>query len=161
MIQGRDFTCVAETVNTIESWLGSLPGHVYANVRQPLLSTRNLAHMTPLSAVWAGERNAHLDGPPLLFAKTEGATPFRLSLHVAARSVPRRGCDVCLRDGANPPATLQPKRDRGMTGTEPKASRLASLILPCRPPDAGGLSHGSHSVGATGGFSAGQFQECQ
>ncbi len=39
--------------------------------------------MMPLSAVWAGpERNEHLDGPPLLFAKTEGATPFRLSLHV-------------------------------------------------------------------------------
>jgi len=33
--------------------------------------------------VWAGpDRNEHLDGPPLLFAKTEGATPFRLSLHV-------------------------------------------------------------------------------
>src|SRR5712675_609413 len=42
-----------------------------------------LAHMMPLSAVWAGpQRNEHLNGPPLLFAKTEGATPFRLSLHV-------------------------------------------------------------------------------
>src|SRR5258705_5866988 len=39
--------------------------------------------MCPLSAVWAGpERCAHLDGPPLLIAKTKGATPFRLSLHV-------------------------------------------------------------------------------
>src|SRR5262249_55564774 len=39
--------------------------------------------MIPLSAVWAGpERNEHLAGPPLLFAKTDGATPFRLSLHV-------------------------------------------------------------------------------
>ena len=83
MIQGRDFTCIAETVNAVEAWLGSLPGHVYANVRQPPVSTLNLAHMMPLSAVWAGpERNEHLDGPPLLFAKTEGATPFRLSLHV-------------------------------------------------------------------------------
>ena len=83
MIQGRDFTCIAETVNAVEAWLGSLPGHVYANVRQPPVSTLNLAHMMPLSAVWAGpERNQHLDGPPLLFAKTEGATPFRLSLHV-------------------------------------------------------------------------------
>ena len=83
MIQGRDFTCISETVNAIEAWLGSLPGHVYANVRQPPVSTLNLAHMMPLSAVWAGpDRNEHLDGPPLLFAKTEGATPFRLSLHV-------------------------------------------------------------------------------
>jgi type IV secretion system protein TrbE len=83
VIQGRDFTCIAETVNAIEAWLGSLPGHVYGNVRQPLVSTLNLAHMMPLSAVWAGpDRNEHLNGPPLLFAKTEGATPFRLSLHV-------------------------------------------------------------------------------
>jgi type IV secretion system protein VirB4 len=83
VIQGRDFTCIAETVNAIEAWLGSLPGHVYGNVRQPLVSTLNLAHVMPLSAVWAGpDRNDHLDGPPLLFAKTEGATPFRLSLHV-------------------------------------------------------------------------------
>jgi type IV secretion system protein TrbE len=83
VIQGRDFTCIAETVNAVEAWLGSLPGHVYANVRQPPVSTLNLAHMIPLSAVWAGpERNEHLGGPPLLFAKTEGATPFRLSLHV-------------------------------------------------------------------------------
>jgi type IV secretion system protein VirB4 len=83
VIQGRDFTCIVESVNAIEAWLGSLPGHVYANVRQPPVSTLNLAHMIPLSAVWAGaQRNEHLGGPPLLFAKTEGATPFRLSLHV-------------------------------------------------------------------------------
>ena len=83
VIQGRDFTCIAESANAVEAWLGSLPGHVYANVRQPPVSTLNLAHMMPLSAVWAGpERNDHLGGPPLLFAKTEGATPFRLSLHV-------------------------------------------------------------------------------
>ena len=31
-IQGRDFTCMVETVNAVEAWLGSLPGHAYANV---------------------------------------------------------------------------------------------------------------------------------
>ncbi|HLN22777.1 MAG TPA: conjugal transfer protein TrbE [Patescibacteria group bacterium] len=83
VIQGRDFTCMAESLNAVEAWLGSLPGHVYANVRQPPVSTLNLAHMIPLSAVWAGpERDEHFDAPPLLFGKTEGATPFRLSLHV-------------------------------------------------------------------------------
>lgn len=82
-IQGRDFTCMVETVNAVDAWLGSLPGHAYANVRQPPISTLNLAHMAPLSAVWAGpECNAHLGGPPLLLAKTEGSTPFRFSLHV-------------------------------------------------------------------------------
>jgi len=38
--------------------------------------------MMPLSSVWAGpKRNEHLDAPPLLVTKTNGATPFRLSLH--------------------------------------------------------------------------------
>src|SRR5271169_385655 len=83
VIQGRDFTCMAESVNAVEAWLGSLPGHVYANVRQPPVSTLNLAHMIPLSAVWAGPaRDEHFQAPPLFFAKTEGATPFRFSLHV-------------------------------------------------------------------------------
>jgi type IV secretion system protein TrbE len=83
VIQGRDFTCMVETVNTVEAWLGSLPGHAYANVRQPPVSTLNLAHMLPLSAVWAGPaRDEHLAAPPLFFARTEGSTPFRFSLHV-------------------------------------------------------------------------------
>ena len=83
VIQGHDFTCIVETVNAIEAWLGSMPGHTYANVRQPPISTLNLAHMIPLSAVWAGEGwDEHLGAPPLFVAKTEGSTPFRFSLHV-------------------------------------------------------------------------------
>jgi type IV secretion/conjugal transfer VirB4 family ATPase len=83
IIQGRDFAAMAETVNAVDAWLGSLPGHAYANVRQPPISTLNLGHMIPLSAVWAGEgRDEHFGAPSLLFGKTEGSTPFRLSLHV-------------------------------------------------------------------------------
>ena len=83
VVQGRDFTCRVETVNAVDAWLGSLPGHVYANVRQPPVSTLNIAHMIPLSAVWAGPaRDTHLGAPPLFFARTEGSTPFRFSLHV-------------------------------------------------------------------------------
>ena len=82
IVNGLGFTCVRETVNAVEAWLSSLPGHVYANVRQPLVHTLNLAHLMPLSSVWAGPiRNTHLDGPPLLVAKTAGSTPFRLSTH--------------------------------------------------------------------------------
>ena len=83
VIQSRDFTCIVEGVNAIEAWLGSIPGQTYANVRQPPISTLNLAHMMPLSAVWAGPaRDEHLGAPPLFYAKTEGATPFRFALHV-------------------------------------------------------------------------------
>ncbi|WP_186398362.1 conjugal transfer protein TrbE [Stappia sp. P2PMeth1] len=83
IVQGRDFTAMSESVNAVDAWLGSLPGHAYANVRQPPVSTLNLAHMIPLSAVWAGpERDDHFGAPPLLYGRTEGSTPFRFSLHV-------------------------------------------------------------------------------
>lgn len=83
VIQSRDFTAIVEGVNAIEAWLGSIPGQVYANVRQPPISTLNLAHMIPLSAVWAGPaKDEHFDAPPLFYAKTEGSTPFRFALHV-------------------------------------------------------------------------------
>ncbi len=79
---GLGFVTVLETINAVEAWLGSLPGQPYADLRRPILLTPNLAHLLPLSAVWAGDAfNAHLKGPPLLVAATDGATPFRLNLH--------------------------------------------------------------------------------
>jgi type IV secretion system protein VirB4 len=83
VINGLGFTCIRESLNAVEAWLGSLPGHVYANVRQPLVHTLNLAHLMPLSSVWAGPRqNDHLAAPPLFHAETSGSTPFRFSTHV-------------------------------------------------------------------------------
>ena len=83
IVNGLGFTAKRESVNAVEAWLSGLPGHVYANVRQPLVHTLNLAHLVPLSSVWAGPTgNAHLSGPPLLYAETSGSTPFRLSTHV-------------------------------------------------------------------------------
>ena len=81
-VNSAGFTTINETVNAVDAWLGSLPGHTYANVRQPIISSLNLAHMTPLSSVWAGqEYNEHFNAPSLLMAETGGATPFRLNLH--------------------------------------------------------------------------------
>lgn len=83
VINGLGFTCMRETVNAVEAWLSSLPGQTYANVRQPLVHTLNLAHLMPLSAVWAGPaQNQHLRAAPLFYAQTSGSTPFRLSTHV-------------------------------------------------------------------------------
>ncbi len=83
VVNGAGFTTIRESINAVEAWLGSLPGHVYANVRQPLVHTLNLAHLIPLSSVWAGpDRNEHLGGPPLFYAETSGSTPFRFSTHV-------------------------------------------------------------------------------
>ena len=83
IINGRGFVTIRETLNAVEAWLGCLPGNPYANVRQPIVHTLNLAHMMPVSAVWAGpETNRHLNAPPLMMAETRGSTPFRLDLHV-------------------------------------------------------------------------------
>ncbi|WP_286828317.1 MULTISPECIES: conjugal transfer protein TrbE [Kordiimonas] len=83
LIEGQGFTTINETVGAVEAWLSSLPGQAYAHVRGVPLSTLNLDHMMPLSTVWAGEeRNSHLDGPPLISARTHKSTPFRLNLHV-------------------------------------------------------------------------------
>jgi type IV secretion system protein TrbE len=83
IINGRGFVTIRETLNAVEAWLGSLPGNPYANVRQPIVHTLNLAHMMPVSAVWAGPQfNSHLHAPPLMMTETRGSTPFRLDLHV-------------------------------------------------------------------------------
>lgn len=82
-IQSRGLVTINEQLNAVEAWLSSVPGNAYANVRQPIVSTLNLAHLMPVSAVWAGPvRNAHLNAPPLMMTRTEGATPFRLVTHV-------------------------------------------------------------------------------
>jgi type IV secretion/conjugal transfer VirB4 family ATPase len=83
VINGLGFTTIHETINAVEAWLSSLPGHVYANVRMPIIHSLNLAHMMPFSAVWAGpDYNQHLHAPALLYARTTGNTPFRLSNHI-------------------------------------------------------------------------------
>ncbi|MGH1350235.1 MAG: conjugal transfer protein TrbE [Methyloligellaceae bacterium] len=83
VINARGFVTIRETLNAVEAWLGSIPGHVYANIRRPIVHSINLAHMMPVSDLWAGpQQNSHLQGPPLVMAKTKGATPFRLNLHV-------------------------------------------------------------------------------
>ncbi len=75
-----------ETVNALEAYLGSLPGHGYPNLRRPLLSTRNIADLLPVTSVWPGLATNPSpffppNSPPLLWAATAGATPFRVNLH--------------------------------------------------------------------------------
>lgn len=82
IINGRGYVTMPESVNAVDAWLGTIPGNAYANVRQPIVHTLNLAHMMPLSAVWAGPKeNAHLSAPPLIYATTGTHTPFRLVTH--------------------------------------------------------------------------------
>ncbi|MCA8888591.1 MAG: conjugal transfer protein TrbE, partial [Parvularculaceae bacterium] len=83
VLNGLGFVTIRESVNAVDAWLGSLPGHLYANIRAPLIHTLNVAHLAPLSAVWAGQAsNEHLGAPPLIQATTHETTPFRLSTHI-------------------------------------------------------------------------------
>lgn len=82
-INSKGFVTKLETLQSSDAWLGSLPGHVYANVWRPIVNSLNLVHMLPLSAIWSGEeKNNHLDGPPHMITKTGGNTPFRFSTNV-------------------------------------------------------------------------------
>ena len=81
------FAARIESVNTLDAYLGSLPGHGVENVRRPLINTMNLADMLPTSTIWTGLDRAPCpmyppQSPPLMYGVTHGATPFRLNLHV-------------------------------------------------------------------------------
>ena len=81
------FNARIEDVNAVEAFLGTHPGNGYTNVRKPLIHTRSLADFLPLTTIWSGsEFNPcpfyPAKSPPLAYAATNGATPFRLNLHV-------------------------------------------------------------------------------
>lgn len=87
IINGRGFASRIETLNTVEAWLGSLPGHGVENVRRPLINTMNLADLMPTSSIWTGQSTApcpfYPEGSPALMqCATTGNTPFWLNLHV-------------------------------------------------------------------------------
>lgn len=85
LIQAEGFAARIETLNATEAFLGSLPGNWYANIREPLVNTRNLADLVPLNSVWSGSPIApcpfYPDGSPPLMQVASGSSPFRLNLH--------------------------------------------------------------------------------
>lgn len=86
-IERWGFSVRDETLHATQAWLGSLPGHCYANVRRPIVNTLNLAHMMPVSAVWCGAAyNDHLARVtglqrPHVTCSADG-TPFYLSTNI-------------------------------------------------------------------------------
>ena len=87
VIHQLGFAARIETLNTMDAFLGSLPGHGVENVRRPPLNTMNLADLLPTSTIWTGSATAPCpmyppNVPPLMQCVTHGATPFRLNLHV-------------------------------------------------------------------------------
>ncbi len=85
--QNMGFDPRNETINAVEAWLGSLPGHGWYDVRRPLVNTQNLADILPLTSIWAGLATNPCPYYPkntsaLCYGATTGSTPFRLNLHV-------------------------------------------------------------------------------
>jgi type IV secretion system protein VirB4 len=87
-LQHHGFKTRVETINALEAFLGALPGHGFRNVRRPLMHTLNYADLIPTTAIFPGlETNPcpfyPPSSPPLFYANTAGATPFRFQLHVS------------------------------------------------------------------------------
>ena len=86
-INAAGFSARVETINTVDAYLGSLPGHGVENIRRPLINSLNLSHLIPTSSIWSGSETAPCPfypkgSPALLHTVTSGSTPFRLNLHV-------------------------------------------------------------------------------
>ncbi len=82
VVDSQGIVSQIESFNAMQAWLGSLPGHGYADVRRPLISSLNVCDLIPASSVWSGPGWCkHLNGPPLLQTRTKGSTPFRLSIY--------------------------------------------------------------------------------
>lgn len=87
LIRNLGFATRCEDVNSVEAYLGSLPGHGHENVRRPMIHSLNLSHLIPTTAAWPGPVKNPCpfypkNSPPLFYAATTGNAPFRVSLHV-------------------------------------------------------------------------------
>ena len=87
LIRNLGFVTRCEGVNSVEAFLGSLPGHGRENVRRPMIHSLNLSHLIPTTAAWPGLIKNPCpfypkNSPPLFYAATTGNAPFRVSLHV-------------------------------------------------------------------------------
>ncbi len=86
-INALAFTARIETINTLDAFFGTLPGHGVENVRRPLLNSMNLADLLPTCTIWTGENKAPSPlfpplSPALMHGLTSGNSPFRMNLHV-------------------------------------------------------------------------------
>lgn len=87
LLNNNWFPCIIEKMNSIEAYLGSLPGDTLKNIRKPFINTKNLADMLPVTDVWTGSEYNPCpyypkNSPPLFYAATNGTTPFRFNVHV-------------------------------------------------------------------------------
>ncbi|GEO42822.1 conjugal transfer protein TrbE [Skermanella aerolata] len=83
-INGRTMTAIVETHNTVDAWLGSIPGHPFANIRRRVVTSMNLSHLIRTTTKWGGpvgnsaiKREDGTDSAPLIACSTGNNDPFR------------------------------------------------------------------------------------
>lgn len=83
-LEDLGFSANIENFNTMDSYIGAIPGNVVMNIRKMPINTALLSYLIPISSIFSGEkRNKHLKDIPLLIAKTGKKDLFNLNLHVA------------------------------------------------------------------------------
>lgn len=88
IVRSCGFSTKEETFNNMDAWRGMLPGDVFSNIRRPLISTKNLSHMLPLSSAWQGilynDFTQETCGSyvPMVTCSTSYGTPFFLNINV-------------------------------------------------------------------------------
>jgi type IV secretion/conjugal transfer VirB4 family ATPase len=92
VLNDKGLTATVEDVNELDAFAGTLPGHGYYNVRKPLVQTKAIANLLPLTSKWPGLRANPCpfyppDSPPLMWGKTDGSVPVRINWHVSPRDV--------------------------------------------------------------------------
>ena len=80
------FQTFFERENILEAFLGTLPAIGHAQLRKPMLSSRNLADFVPLTASYTGQLQNPCPfypaaSPPLAYVSTNGSTPYALNVH--------------------------------------------------------------------------------
>lgn len=88
VVRSCGFSVKEESFNNTQAWLGMMPGNVYANIRRPLISTKNFSNIIPLSSAWQGLLHNDFteetcgSSIPLCTCSTSYGTPFFLNLNV-------------------------------------------------------------------------------
>jgi type IV secretory pathway VirB4 component len=76
-------------IAAVDAWLGTLPGNIHADARQPIRTSINLSHLIPFASVWSGIKrvpfmNPHVPHPPagaIGICSGDNSTPYNFALH--------------------------------------------------------------------------------
>lgn len=85
IINSQGFVTVAESIGTLEAFIGSLPGDIEHNVRKDIMHTMNFIDLIPISSDFDGyKKNKHLDEEALIYCESgeDGSSSFKLNLHI-------------------------------------------------------------------------------